>query len=323
VADVKSLPRRNTGMAGVRRLPRLRSAVTDYRFLARVKNNLFAWLLLGPSLVFLFLFTFYPVFKTIRLSLYQADLAAPVPVFIGLDNYSTLLGDSVFHKVMTNNLWFALGTVPVSMALALGMAIAANRAMRWKGFLRTAFFYPTMVPMIAAANIWLFIYTPKYGLLSRLMTSVGQGEINWLGSQQYVMWAMIAMVIWKEAGYLMIFYLAGLQNIPLDLYEAARVDGVSRFTVFRRITFPLLMPTTLFVAIIALTNSYKLVDHLMIMTRGGPDNSSNLLLYYIYETAFSFWDQGMASALTVVMVGVLMLLASLQFFGLDKKIHYH
>lgn len=321
--EAESLPRPNSGVAGVGRVPRLPSAVTEAKFLRRLRSNLFAWLLLAPALVFLFLFTFYPVFKTIRLSLHQADLATPVPVYNGLDNYSALMADSIFHKVMANNLWFALGTVPLSMALALGMALAANRAIRGKGFLRTAFFYPTMVPMIAAANIWLFIYTPKYGLLSRVMTMAGQGEINWLGSQRYVMWAMIVMVIWKEAGYLMIFYLAGLQNIPVDLYESARVDGVSPFTVLRRITFPLLMPTTLFVSIVALTNSYKLVDHLMIMTRGGPDNSSNLLLYYIYETAFSFWDQGMASALTVVMVGILMLLAAIQFFGLDKKIHYH
>ncbi|MNP49717.1 Lactose transport system permease protein LacF [compost metagenome] len=137
------------------------------------------------------------------------------------------------------------------------------------------------------------------------------------------MWALIAMVVWKEAGYFMIFYLAGLQNISPELYESAQVDGVGRWTVFRKITFPLLMPTTLFVTIIALTNSFKLVDHLLIMTKGGPNNSSSLLLYYIYETAFSFWDQGMAAALTVVMVAVLLLLAALNFLGMDKRIHYH
>ena len=137
------------------------------------------------------------------------------------------------------------------------------------------------------------------------------------------MWAMIFMIIWKEAGYFMIFYLAGLQNIAPDLYESAKVDGVGRWTIFRRITFPLLMPTTLFVMIVALTNSFKLVDHLMIMTKGGPNNASSLLLYYIYETAFSFWDQGAASTLTVVMIAVLLLFAALNFLGLDKKIHYH
>ncbi|MCR8631349.1 carbohydrate ABC transporter permease [Paenibacillus radicis (ex Xue et al. 2023)] len=287
------------------------------------KTNIFAWLLLLPSLIFLFLFTFYPIAKTIRLSLYQADLATQVPLFIGLDNYSNLMDDAIFWKVMYNNFWFALGTVPTSIALAILMAIFANKALRGTGMVRTAFFYPTMIPMIAVANIWLFIYTPQYGLLSRVMKSFSAGDINWLGSPQMVMWAMVFMVIWKEAGYFMIFYLAGLQNISPDLYESAHVDGVGRWTVFRKITFPLLMPTTLFVTIVALTNSFKLVDHLMIMTKGGPNNASNLLLYYIYETAFSFWDQGVASTLTVVMIAVLLLFAALNFFGLDKKIHYH
>jgi sn-glycerol 3-phosphate transport system permease protein len=287
------------------------------------KTNAFAWMLLAPSLVFLFLFTFYPIAKTIRLSFYQADLATPVPIFNGLDNYKHLLDDMVFWKVMSNNMWFAIGTVPTSILLAILMAVFTNKVMRGTSLARTAFFYPTLIPMIAVANIWLFIYTPQYGLLSRVMKGFMQTDVNWLGSPQYVMWAMVIMVIWKEAGYFMIFYLAGLQNISPDLYEAAQMDGVGRWTVFRKITFPLLMPTTLFVSIVALTNSFKLVDHLLIMTKGGPNNASNLLLYYIYESAFSFWDQGMASTLTVVMIGVLLLFAALNFLGLDKKIHYH
>ncbi|AWB46747.1 ABC transporter permease [Paenibacillus sp. CAA11] len=260
--------------------------------------------------------------RTLWLSLHQADLAAPAPLFIGADNYKWLAGDGLFWKVMQNNLWFAIGTVPTSLALGLAMAVLANKAIRGTSFIRVSFFYPTMIPMIAVANIWLFIYTPQYGLLSRLVKSMSLQDMNWLGSQDVVMWAMIVMIVWKEAGYFMIFYLAGLQNISPEIYESTRVDGVSRWKVFRKITFPLLMPTTLFVSIVALTNSFKLVDHLMIMTKGGPDNASNLLLYHIYETAFSFWDQGMASALTIIMVAILLLLAAFQFFGLDKRIHY-
>ncbi|MCM3703155.1 carbohydrate ABC transporter permease [Paenibacillus macerans] len=289
----------------------------------RLGNNGFAWLLLLPSLAILALFTFYPIFLTLRLSLFQADLATPEPIFAGLDNFRRLAEDEVFWKVMRNNALFAVGTVPAGIALALLMAVFANKAIRGKALMRTGFFYPTLIPMIAAANIWLFIYTPEYGLVSRLLSWTDRPELNWLGSPGLVMWAMIIMIIWKESGYLMIFYLAGLQNIPRDLYEAAQMDGVGAFTVFRKITFPLLMPTTLFVSIIALTNAFKLVDHLMIMTRGGPNNSSNLLLYYIYETAFSFWDQGLASALTVIMIGLMLLFAAAQFFGLDKRIHYN
>ncbi|MFS0556713.1 carbohydrate ABC transporter permease [Brevibacillus sp. 179-C9.3 HS] len=290
---------------------------------AKWKVNMYAWLLLLPSLIFLLLFTFYPVIQTFILSFHQADLGSPEPFFNGIDNYKQMVEDEVFWKVLTNNIWFAIGTVPTSVALALGMALFANKALRGKGFIRTAYFYPTVVPMIAVANIWLFIYTPEYGALSHVMEWFGKGDMNWLGDQRYVMWAMIFMVIWKEAGYFMIFYLAGLQNISQELYESASMEGASSWTVFRRITFPLLMPTTMFVSIIAFTNSFKLVDHLVIMTKGGPDNASNLLLYYIYETAFSFWDQGMASALTIVMVVLLLVVAAFQFFGMDKKIHYN
>ncbi|KMZ43670.1 MULTISPECIES: sugar ABC transporter permease [Bacillales] len=290
---------------------------------AKWKVNMYAWLLLLPSLIFLLLFTFYPVIQTFILSFHQADLGSPEPFFNGIDNYKQMLEDEVFWKVLTNNIWFAIGTVPTSVALALAMALFANKALRGKSFIRTAYFYPTVVPMIAVANIWLFIYTPEYGALSHVMEWFGKGDMNWLGDQKNVMWAMIFMVIWKEAGYFMIFYLAGLQNISQELYESASMEGASSWTVFRRITFPMLMPTTMFVSIIAFTNSFKLVDHLVIMTKGGPDNASNLLLYYIYETAFSFWDQGMASALTIVMVVLLLLVAAFQFFGMDKKIHYN
>ncbi|MED1783145.1 sugar ABC transporter permease [Brevibacillus fortis] len=290
---------------------------------AKWKVNMYAWLLLLPSLIFLLLFTFYPVIQTFILSFHQADLGSPEPFFNGIDNYKQMVEDEVFWKVLTNNIWFAIGTVPTSVALALGMALFANKALRGKSFIRTAYFYPTVVPMIAVANIWLFIYTPEYGALSHVMEWFGKGDMNWLGDQKNVMWAMIFMVIWKEAGYFMIFYLAGLQNISQELYESASMEGASSWTVFRRITFPLLMPTTMFVSIIAFTNSFKLVDHLVIMTKGGPDNASNLLLYYIYETAFSFWDQGMASALTIVMVVLLLLVAAFQFFAMDKKIHYN
>ncbi|RYD05803.1 hypothetical protein N752_07885 [Desulforamulus aquiferis] len=155
--------------------------------------------------------------------------------------------------------------------------------------------------------------------MSRLLKCFGMQGLNWLGSQELVMWAMIVMIIWKEAGYFMIFYLAGLQSISQELYESAELDGASRWTVFWKITFPLLMPTTLFVMIIAVTNSFKLVDHLFIMTRGGPENASNLLLYYIYETAFTFWDKGMASTLTILLIFILLVLAAVQFFSLDKK----
>ncbi len=176
--------------------------------------------------------------------------------------------------------------------------------------------------MIAIANIWLFIYTPDYGLLDKFIGVFGLTGYNWLGDPDWVMLSMIVMIIWKEAGFFMIFYLAGLQNLPREVYEAAEMEGASAFQAFRKITFPLLMPTTLFVMVIATTNSFKLVDHLYIMTKGGPNNASNLLLYHIYETAFSFWDMGKASVLTVVLLVILLVISVFNYAYLDKRIHY-
>jgi sn-glycerol 3-phosphate transport system permease protein len=284
-------------------------------------NAVNGWLLILPAAALLVAFTHYPIVATIRHSLFLVRRNG-TEVFVGLDNYRAMFDDATFWKALINNFWFALGTVPASMALALLMALWVNRNMRGRGFLRLAFFTPTVLPMIAVANIWLFFYTPDYGLLDQLRGLFGLPGWNWLGDPSTVMGCLIVMVIWKEAGFFMIFYLAALQQLSPDLEEAAAVEGASRWYTFRRITFPLLMPTTLFVAINAVINSFKLVDHLVIMTKGGPNNASSLLLYYIYEVAFTFQDSTYASTLTVVLLVILSSLALIKFGYLDRRIHY-
>ncbi|MGG2198503.1 MULTISPECIES: carbohydrate ABC transporter permease [Paenibacillus] len=284
------------------------------------RENGFAYALLLPSLVFLALFTFYPTIKSVYVSFYSSNLSERK--FVGFDQYVQVFQDDVFMKALANNLLLVLGTVPVSILLALYLAVWINNKLKGTSLLRAAFFYPTFIPMIAIANIWLFIYTPDYGLLDKFIGVFGLTGYNWLGDPDWVMLSMIVMIIWKEAGFFMIFYLAGLQNLPREVYEAAEMEGASPFQAFRKITFPLLMPTTLFVMVIATTNSFKLVDHLYIMTKGGPNNASNLLLYHIYETAFSFWDMGKASVLTVVLLVILLVISVFNYAYLDKRIHY-
>jgi sn-glycerol 3-phosphate transport system permease protein len=178
------------------------------------------------------------------------------------------------------------------------MALWANGRLPGRGFVRAAYFTPTMLPMIAAANLWLFFYTPSIGLIDRIAGLFGIGATNWLGQPETALMAVIIVTIWKEAGFFMIFYLAALQTIPPDLREAAIIEGAGRWTYTRRILLPLLMPTTLFILINALINSVKLIDHLFILTKGGPNNASKLILYWIWETAFSFFDRPAAAALT-------------------------
>lgn len=288
----------------------------------RLKENITAWLFLLPSLIFLVIFTLYPIIKTIYLSMFQVDLLTTDPLYVGLDNFKLMLEDETFRKAFINNIWFAIGTVPISLMLGLGMAILVNRTFKGSSFVRTFFFYPTVIPMVAVAFIWLFFYTPEYGLINSLLGLFGAEELNLLGSSETALLSIIVMVIWKEAGFFMIFYLAALQNVPQDLYEASYMDGASKWYQFRRITFPLLMPTTLFSFIIATTNAFKTVDQLVVMTQGGPDNATNLLLYYIYESAFRFMDYGMASTVTVVVLLLMTIIAAVQFFSVERKIHY-
>lgn len=280
------------------------------------------YLLLLPAFIFLVLFTLYPILKTMYLSVHNSGLGFTGNSFAGGENFARMLSDEVFWKVLKNNIIFAAGTVPISVGLGLLMAILVNRTIKGNVFVKTFFFYPIVIPMIAVANIWLFIYTPDYGLLNQIFGFFGIDSVNMLGHTNTVMLGMIIMIIWKEAGFFMIFYLAALQNVSEELYEASTIDGASGWYRFRKITFPLIMPTTLFVVIIAITNAFKTVDHLVVMTQGGPNNASNLLLFYIYDNAFRFMDYGMASTLTVVMLIALLIISAINFFSMDRKIHY-
>lgn len=287
---------------------------------SRLSQAGLGWLLVLPALVILAAFTHLPILRTLVESLYSKQTIVRPARFVGLDNYAAVAADPVFWTVMGNNLAFALGTVPVSIALALAMALWVDRPGRT--VLRLAYFLPTMLPMIAAANVWLFFYTPGIGLADQVLRLLGAGEHNWLGDPALVRPALMVMVVWKEAGFFMIFYLAALQGLPAELPEAARLEGCGRWTYFRRVLFPLLMPTTLFVLVNAVLNAFKLVDHLFILTKGGPNNASNLLLYYIYQHAFAFNDLPAAATLTVVLLVVLAALALGQFLFLDKRVHY-
>ncbi|MCR9221591.1 MAG: sugar ABC transporter permease [Alphaproteobacteria bacterium] len=282
----------------------------------------YGWLLLTPALFLLFAFTHVPAVKTVVDSFFSTARGARPSTFVGLDNYRLLMEDPVFWQVFSNNVWYALITIPVSIALAIVMALWVDGKLTGRGFVRMAYFAPTVLPLIAVANIWMFFYTPGFGLIDQIRSLFGGAQVNWLGDPDLVLGAVIVVAIWKEAGFFMIFYLAALQSIPPSLREAAAIEGASRWTFFRRVTFPLLMPTTLFVSINAVINSVRLVDHIFVMTEGGPDNHSSLLLFYIYETAFKFWDTAYAATLTVVVLAILSVLAIGQFYLVDKKVHY-
>ncbi len=300
----------------------MRAAISNTSRSRILRTNMTAWMLLAPTLVFLLSFTVFPVLRSMYLSLHQLELGMRQPEFIGLRNYSKLFKSALFFKVMRNTGIYALLTVLPSMFIGLMLASLLNKSFRGIGLVRTFFFYPVVMPMIACASIWMFIYMPQTGMLSQLLLKLGIGEQYLLSQKETVLPALALVHVWKEAGYMMIFFLSGLQNISPELYEAARIDGANSVTTFRRITLPLLMPTMLFVSTIAMTNSIKMIDQVVIMTEGAPSNGSSMLLYYIYQNGFIFFDQGLASTLTVIMLGIMLLITMTQFLGTDSRIHY-
>jgi sn-glycerol 3-phosphate transport system permease protein len=285
-------------------------------------KHVYGWLLLTPAAILLIGFTHYPAAATLWDSLFSTGTAVRPSRFVGLENYAALADDPIFWQVLGNNAWFALGTIPTAIAIAMVMALWVNDRLPARALVRMAYFTPTVLPMIAVANLWLFFYTPQIGLFDRAGALFGIPSHNWLGDPNLVLPATMLMVVWKEAGFFMIFYLAALQSLPPELEEAAKVEGASRWYFFWRVTFPLLMPTTLFVLVNATINSFKLVDHLFILTKGGPDNASSLLLYYIYQVAFSFFETAYAATLTVVLLALLAALALLQFLLIERRVHY-
>jgi len=285
-------------------------------------KHVYGWLLLTPAAILLVGFTHYPAAATLIDSFFSTGTVVRPSRFVGLGNYAALAEDPIFWQVLGNNFWFALGTIPTAIALAMVMALWVNQKLPARALVRMAYFTPTVLPMIAVANLWLYFYTPQIGLLDKLGALFGAPSHNWLGDPDLVLPATMVMVIWKEAGFFMIFYLAALQSLPPELEEAGKIEGASRWYFFRRVTFPLLMPTTLFVLVNATINSFKLVDHLFILTKGGPDNASSLLLYYIYQVAFSFFDTTYAATLTVVLLLLLAGLAVAQFLLIERRVHY-
>jgi len=280
------------------------------------------WLLLLPAMALLVAFTHWPAVATFIDSFYSTPRPRRPERFVGLDNYRQIVDDPVFWQSLVNNLWYALGTIPVSIALALVMAVWVNDRIAGRAFVRMAYFTPTVLPMVAVANIWLFFYTPQYGLVEQIAGAFGLPARNWLGSNDTALAAVTIVAVWKEAGFFMIFYLAALQSLAPSLAEAASLEGASRWTFFRRVQFPLLMPTTLFVLVNAVINAFRTIDHIFILTRGGPDNATMLLLFYVYQVGFAFWDTTYAAALTVVLLAILGAVAFVQYVGLERRIHY-
>ena len=268
------------------------------------------YLLIAPALVFILTFTVWPTIRAIWQSLHQQRLNIAHmrdPEFIGLQNYAELIGDAEFLLVLRNTALYVGVTVPVSVLLGLLFAQMLNQKRPGIGFFRLAIFYPAVLPMVSIATIWLFLYSPRNGLFMQVIRMIGfPGPNHWPSSPQFALPAVILVFLFKQSGFYMIFYLAGLQSIPGHLYEAARLEGAGPLRVLISITLPLLRRTTVFVTTIAVIGSFQMIDHIFVITEGGPSNASRVMLYYIWQQRFSFMNVGKAQTLTVVLIVMLL-----------------
>ena len=272
----------------------------------RLARRTWPYLLLAPSLVLLAAFTYLPVVRVAWESLHEKMHGSPTTLFVGLRNYSDLFSDKAFIQSVINNLIYAVGTVPPSMALALLFALALQRSSRVNSMLRAIMLFPSMVPLVAAASLFFFIFLPGVGLLDYYLAKISLHGPNWLGDSDVALCSIIGLTVWKNAGYYMLFYIAGLQNVPRDAVEAAMIDGANAWQRLRFVILPALAPTTAFVTVIALIQLLTSVDHVIVLTRGGPSNATNLLLYYNFQSAHENFEYGKAAAATLISVAILL-----------------
>ncbi len=280
------------------------------------------YLYIIPAFFFLIIFTYYPIFRAFYLSLFKWSTSYPVKIFTGFSNYVDIFKTPLFWLVIKNSLIYSVSSIFIGMSLGLFLAIQLNKKIRLSTFYKVSIFYPTMIPMAAAALIWMWMYIPSYGLLDFYLGKLGIPNINWLNNARIALFSIIAVGIWKYVGYYMILFLAGLQNIPATLIDAAIVEGANNRQRFFYVTFPMISSYTFFIFIINIINSLQAIDQVYIMTRGGPANSTNLIVYYIYEQAFLFWNRGIGSTLTTILILFLLIFISFIFKSIGKKVFY-
>ena len=260
--------------------------------------------LLGPSLVGMFIFLMLPVASSFVLSFSSWDLIGEIQ-WIGLDNYSKALADPAVLGALRNTLTFILGYLPATVGIALGLALLLNRRIRGRVVFRAIYFVPVVTSWVAVSLIWKWLLNPQYGLVNVALAWIGIKGPGWLFDPQWAMTGVILTSIWKDIGFVTVIYLAGLQDIPEHLYEAAALDGVTGWQRFWHITFPMLMPTTFFVTTISLISSFQVFDQVWVMTQGGPAGATSVMVELIYKNAFSYYQMGYASAISRVLFALI------------------
>ncbi|HSJ30368.1 MAG TPA: sugar ABC transporter permease [Longimicrobiales bacterium] len=276
------------------------------------------WFFIAPALALIAVFFFIPVAGSLLLSLTDFDIYAIADGsnarFVGLRNYIELFSNSVFWTALRNTFYFALVGGPLTVAASLAAALLINaRVVRFKSFFRTIFFIPFVTTLVAVAIVWRYLYHPQYGMLNYVLGWFGVSPVDWLGDPRTAMPAIILLAIWKNFGYNMLIFIAGMQTIPSELYEAAELDGAGALRQFRHITLPMLAPTFLFVGVITMIGYFQLFAEPYVMTAGGPLRSTTSLVLLMYEEGFRWWRMGVAAAVAFILFAIILVWTLFQF----------
>lgn len=269
-----------------------------------------------------FLFLFLPLAQAFRFSTMTWSLSGPKD-FVGLENFRTMFADPVFLTAIKNTFFYTFGTVPVTMALALLLAVILNRQIRGKTFFRSVIFFPVITSLVVAGFIWRLMFSTDFGIINYLLSLIGGPQIDWLTNTSIALIAVMITSIWQTVGLSMVVFLAGLQGIPDHLYESAVIDGANVWQKFWSITLPLLQPTALFVLIISMIRSFRVFEQVYVMTQGGPGYSTQVLVFYIFREAFQLFEMGVASAASIFffIIVLIMTLLQLKYFG-GREVEY-
>lgn len=288
----------------------------------KVREALEAYILILPTVIGLILFTAGPILASLYFSFTNWNLLSP-PKWRGFDNYIELFTkDPLFWVTIKNTAYYVLGTVPTGAVLALLLAIALNQKIKGLAIFRTIYFIPVVSSVVAISVLWSWLYQADFGLINQLLRSLGFKGVGWLSSPTWAMPAVIIMSIWHGLGYNIVIFIAGLQSIPQDYYEAARIDGATAWQNFWHITIPLVSPVTFFVIILSLISSFQVFEQAYVMTQGGPVNATKTIVYYLYQTGFMNFHMGYASALAYVLFMVIVVLTLFQFSLQKRWVHY-
>jgi sn-glycerol 3-phosphate transport system permease protein len=285
------------------------------------RQHLLFLALIAPNFLLLGVFTYWPMIYQGYLSLTRWNMLAPQKNFVGLDNYASMFGGWEFWGVLFKTFYFMGAVVLGSVILGLAIAVLLNQRLRGRNFVRSVVFAPVILSGAAVGLVWAYIFDPNYGLMRTFLEPFGLSSPDWLGSTEYAMPAIIIVYLWKSLGFGVVIYLAGLQNISKDLYEAARIDGANKWVLFRHITVPQLAPVTFFVVLTTIINSFQAFDIIAVMTGGGPAGATTTLIWYIYQEAFIAFRAGTAAAAAIVMFLLLLIIAVFQIRYTQRGVH--